>query len=83
MQVAISEFKAKCTEYVRKLPELDQPIEVTNRGKVVAVVSYPKQEKQKNPIFGLLKDTVTYIADDFDAPLGDSEWEAAGDEIST
>ncbi len=83
MRVAVTEFKAKCTEYLRKLPDLDQPIHVTNRGKVVAVVSCPAPKKRGNPIFGALAGTVTYIAEDFDSPLGDDEWEASENDVFT
>lgn len=81
MQVAITNFKAHCMEYVRDLGTMDQPIEITKRGDVVAVLSYPKKEKKKNPLFGALKGTITHMAEDFDAPLGDTEWEASGDDV--
>lgn len=83
MQVAITEFKAKCTEYMRKLQQLNGSLEVTNRGKVVAIITSPQKMVNKNPVFGSLKNTVTYIAKDFDEPLGDEEWEASQDGLST
>jgi antitoxin (DNA-binding transcriptional repressor) of toxin-antitoxin stability system len=73
MQIAVSEFKARCTEILRTLAE---PIEVTNRGKVVAVVSPPKPTGKYNAVVGCLEGTVTY-ATDWDEPLGEDDWEAA------
>ncbi|PIE63262.1 MAG: type II toxin-antitoxin system prevent-host-death family antitoxin [Desulfobacter postgatei] len=77
MQITITEFKAKCTEYVRTVSKTGGSIEITNRGRVVAVVSAPSQKSKKNLIFGSLKNTVIHITEDFDDPLGDDEWEAA------
>ncbi len=78
MKVPISEFKAKCTKILREVATVPYSVEVTNRGKVIAVVSAPEPEKKPDPseFFGSLKGTVTYISDDFDEPLGDDEWEA-------
>ena len=41
MKLSISEFKAKCTQVVREVATHPYTIEITNRGKVVAVVSPP------------------------------------------
>jgi len=72
MQIAVSEFKARCTEILRTLKE---PIEITNRGKVVAVISPPPATGKQNPIVGCLKGAIIY-APDWDEPLGEADWEA-------
>jgi len=77
MKVCVTEFKAKCTRYLRELADAKQPIEVTNRGKVVAVVCPPPSEPAINPAWGALKGSVLEIAEDFDEPLGDEDWDAA------
>ncbi len=72
MQIAVSEFKTRCTEILRTLKN---PIEITNRGKVIAVVNPPPPASSQNPLVGCLKSTVTY-ASDWDEPLGEEDWEA-------
>jgi len=63
--------KARCTEILRTLKS---PIEITNRGKVIAVVNPPSPASSQNPLVGCLKSTVTY-ASDWDEPLGEEDWE--------
>jgi prevent-host-death family protein len=79
MKISVSEFKAKCTQMVREVATLSYPVEITNHGKVVAVVLPAPVEVQVDPkqFWGSLKGTVTYLAPDFDEPLGDAEWEAS------
>ena len=79
MKVSVSEFRAKCTQYVREVAACPYTVEITNRGKVVAVVSPPPAETRADTaqFWGSLKGSVTYIAPDFDEPIGDGEWEAA------
>lgn len=77
MQVAVSLFKAKCTEILRELPKKREPIEITSNGKLIAIVTAPPLDAKINPAWGALRGAVTHIAEDFDEPLGDSEWEAS------
>jgi prevent-host-death family protein len=77
MKMSVSEFKAKCTHVLREVATEYTTIEVTNRGKVIAVVEPPKPTTKVNPAWGSLKGKVAYIAPDFDRPLGDKEWEAS------
>lgn len=77
MQMAINEFKDQCTKLLHDLPQFGEEIEITDNGKVIAKVlpMQPKEGKIK-PAWGSLNGTVAYIADNFDEPLGDEEWEA-------
>ena len=79
MKMAVSEFKAKCTQLLRDIATQGTAIEVTSRGRVIAVVSPPEPSEMPDPkqFFGSLRGTVLYLSDDFDEPLGDEEWEAA------
>ena len=79
MKMSVSEFKAKCTQVVREVATHPYTVEITNRGRVVAVVSPPPLEEQENPgvFWGSLKGSVSYMAPDFDEPLGEEDWEAA------
>ncbi|MEX2607807.1 MAG: type II toxin-antitoxin system Phd/YefM family antitoxin [Kiritimatiellia bacterium] len=43
-KIGISEFKAHCTEYLRKVELSGEPLRVTRHGKVVAVVNPPDDE---------------------------------------
>ena len=79
MKMSVTEFKAKCTQVLREVATHPYTVEVTNRGKVIAVVSAPAPQSVPDPktFWGSGKGTVTYIAPDFDEPVGDDEWEAA------
>ena len=79
MRMAVSEFKAKCTQVLRDIAAQGTVVEVTNRGRVIAVVVPPRPDELPDPrqFFGSLRGTVLYLSADFDEPLGDGEWEAA------
>lgn len=79
MKISVSEFKARCTQVVRDVAAHPHKVEITNRGKVVAVVSAPPVQTHADPrlFWGSLNGSVAYLAPDFDEPLGDEEWEAA------
>ncbi len=77
MKVKITEFKAKCTYYIRNINENHKSIEITKNGSVVAKVVPPDQNLDHNPAWGTLKGTVCNISGDFDEPLGCNDWEAA------
>ena len=78
MKMPVSEFKAKCTQVLRSLAGTGVSIEVTSRGKVVAVVTVPQPGPQVEVgrFAGCLQGTVTYCPG-WDEPLGDDDWEAA------
>ena len=77
MQISVSEFKTKCTKFIRDVANLNQTIEITKRGKIVAIVTPPAAPKEIDPheFLGCLNGTVTY-APDWDQPLGEDDWEA-------
>jgi len=77
--MSVTEFKAKCMQVVREVATHPYTVEITNRGKVVAVVSPPPAAAAADPrtFWGSLHGTVSHLAGDFDNPLGDKEWEAA------
>ena len=77
MKISVSEFKTKCTKFIRDVVNLNQTIEITKRGKIVAIVSppAPPQEIDPHDFLGCLHGTVTY-AQDWDKPLGEDDWEA-------
>ena len=77
MQVSVSEFKTKCTKFIRDVANLNQTIEITKRGKIAAIVKPPASPKKIDPreFLGSLHGTATY-APDWDHPLGEDDWDA-------
>jgi prevent-host-death family protein len=76
MKVAVSEFKAKCTHFLRAVEEGKERVEVTRRGKVIAVVSSSATGKQDPKLFlDCLHGNISF-SPDWDEPLGDHDWDA-------
>jgi prevent-host-death family protein len=77
MQISVSEFKTRCTQIIRDVADHNQTIEITRRGKIVAIVTPPKSSDKIDPgdFLGCLKGTVAY-ATDWEQPLGEDDWEA-------
>lgn len=73
-QVSAREFKAKCLQILREVAKGKKQIQITDGGKVVAVVT-PPVLLSMNDFAGSLRGTVTYHAG-WDAPLGPEDWEA-------
>ena len=63
MQVAVGEFKSKCTKILRNVFNTGQIVEITRRGKVVAIVTPPGPDKKSDPeeFLGCLSGTVSYF----------------------
>lgn len=77
MKMSVTDFKSRCTQVLREVAERRYQVEVTNRGKVVAVVRPPEEETPPDPksYVGRLAGTVTYLGD-IVQPL-DEDWDAA------
>jgi antitoxin (DNA-binding transcriptional repressor) of toxin-antitoxin stability system len=75
MRIPVTQFKARCTALLRDLSAGSDPIEVTRKGKVVAIVTPPEPPLTRNPVVGCLKGTVTYLPG-WDESLGEEVWEA-------
>ena len=77
MKISVSEFKTKCTKFIRDVETLNQTFEITKRGQIVAIVSSPASQKKIDPqeYLDCLHGTVTY-APNWDSPLGEDDWEA-------
>ncbi len=74
--LSVSEFKKTCTRVLRELPLNGEPILITSRRQVVAKI-VPTRQKGMHPSWGALSGRVLHIAEDFDVPLGDQDWDAA------
>lgn len=77
MKIAVTEFKAKCTKIIREVEQLRQSVEITKRGKVVALIIPPSTPSKPDPLEFLdsLHGTITF-AKDWDEPMGDYDWES-------
>jgi hypothetical protein len=76
MKVAVSEFKAKCTIFFRSVEELNETIEITRRGKIIAVVQPPRKDNVNPTEFlDCLQGSISF-APNWEAPLGDEDWDA-------
>ncbi len=79
MKMSVSDFKAKCTQVLREVAETYGTVEVTNRGKVVALVEAPKPAKRKDPkkFFGSLAGTASHVGDIVSPAVRGKEWDAS------
>lgn len=77
--VGVAEFKAKCSELLRELEAGGGPITITNRGKVVGVLTPPLQEAPRGSLFGLMKGTVTFAPEHEPDEMVDPDWGAKFD----
>jgi len=72
--VSVSEFKAKALEFFENVRKSRQQIQVTKRGKLIAVVG-PPVETKRGSVAGRLAHTVVFEGD-IVSPLEDDLWEA-------
>lgn len=77
MKMPISEFKKQCTAVIKEMNRNHVAIEITNHQKTVAIVKPAVHSDQPHPSWGSMKGTILAVTDDFNEPLGDSDWEAA------
>jgi len=77
MQISVSEFKTNCAKFIQNVANFNQTIEITKRGKIVAIVTPPASSNKIDPreFIGCLHGTVTY-APDWDQPMGEYDWDA-------
>lgn len=77
VRMPISKFKAACTRVLREVAAAEQLIEITNHGKVVALISPPPARKRRGSFWGSLHGA-SVAADDLVAPaVAAKEWHAA------
>jgi len=77
-QVSVSDFKARCTAILRDLDAQGNRIEVTNRGRVIAVVSAPESavREDSGDWLGSLRGTVLHYEQPCAPAVDATEWEA-------
>lgn len=77
-QIPVSEFKAQCTALLRDLDTHAQRIEVTNRGRVIAIVTPPEAERAARPEdwLGSLRGSVLRYEEPFAPAVEPTAWDA-------
>ena len=78
MKMAVTEFKAKCTMVFREVQAEYKTVEITNHGKVIAVISPPVGLPGQDPrtFMGSLKGTASHVGDIVSPAMDADEWEA-------
>jgi prevent-host-death family protein len=80
LEVAISEFKAKCLSLLQQVAKTRQPIRVTRFGKPVAdVVPSADVPVDRNAWIGSGKGTAKILGDIISPANGPADWEALRD----
>ena len=72
--ISVTDFKARCSEFINQVAETGQAITLTKRGKPTAMVVPAPQDEKKKLVLGQFRDQVTIIGDVL-SPL-DEPWEA-------
>ncbi len=73
----ISKFKAACTQVLREVAAAEKLVEVTNHGRVVAIVTPPPPRKRRGSFWGSMRET-SVAGDDLVAPaVATMDWQAS------
>jgi len=72
--IAASEFKARCLKLIDQVHDTGQPLTITKRGKIVAVLQRAGDEAEKPWL--KLRGTVKFYKDPFKPVLDESDIEA-------
>jgi prevent-host-death family protein len=79
IEVAISEFKAKCLALLERVRRTRQPIRITRHGKPVAEVIPPTAVVDRAAWIGSMKDSVEIVGDIISPANDEDEWEVLRD----
>jgi len=79
IEIAISEFKAKCLALLEQVRRTRQPIRITRHGKIVAEVIPPTAVQDRAAWIASMKDTFEITGDILSPANEESEWEALSD----
>lgn len=73
--VGKAEFKAHCLRIMNEAERTGETVIITQRGKPVMELK-PIKPKERKPLFGCMKGSVTIIGDLDDEPAYDGPWNA-------
>ena len=79
IEIAISEFKAKCLALLEQVRRTRQPIRITRHGKPVAEVVPPAPAVDRSSMFGSMKDSITIKGDIISPADEEDDWEVLHD----
>jgi prevent-host-death family protein len=79
MEIAISEFKAKCLALLEQVQKTKKPIRVTRFGKPIAEVIPPTPGTRSSDWIGSMKDTMKIVGDIISPADDEKDWEALRD----
>jgi prevent-host-death family protein len=79
VEIAISEFKAKCLSILERVRKTGQPVLVTRHGKPVAEVVPPARFGDRAKWIGSLEGTMEFRGDIISPANDEDEWEALKD----
>ena len=79
IEVAISEFKAKCLALLEQVRRTRQPIRITRHGKPVAEVVPPLPVGDRSAWIGSMKGRMEILGDIISPASDEEEWEALRD----
>ena len=79
IEVAISEFKAKCLALLERVRQTKKPLRITRFGKPVAEVMPPSPEAAHDDWIGSMKDSVKILGDIVSPIIDEEDIEAMRD----
>ena len=79
VEIAISEFKAKCLAILERVRKTRQPVRITRHGKPIAEVVPPGQAVDRSKWIGSLEGTMEFRGDIISPANDENEWEALRD----
>jgi len=79
IEVAISEFKAKCLALLEQVRRTRQPIRITRHGKPVAEIVPPSPVPDRSAWMGSMKGRMEILGDIISPASDEDEWEALRD----
>ncbi|HEY3780026.1 MAG TPA: type II toxin-antitoxin system Phd/YefM family antitoxin [Fimbriimonadaceae bacterium] len=61
--ISVTEFKAHCLELIKQVKASGDPLLLTNRGEVTAMLCPPPKAEKKKWVFGSLRDEIEILGD--------------------
>lgn len=79
IEIAISEFKAKCLAILEQVRRTRQPIRITRHGKPVAEVVPPAPITERSKMLGCMKNRAVLLGDIVSPAADEDDWEVLRD----
>jgi prevent-host-death family protein len=79
IEIAISEFKARCLAILEQVRRSRQPVRITRHGKPVAEVVPPAPITERSKMMGSMKDRAVILGDIVSPVSDEDDWEVLRD----